>query len=67
MKYNYHLTKEQLMRSRYITNVEKSLMNMYMNLMNSEKEGNLKSILYEFAKDQKEILNIMQNSSKGVI
>ncbi|WP_291578450.1 hypothetical protein [Clostridium sp. UBA6640] len=67
MKYNYHLAKEQLMRGRHITNVEKSLMNMYMNLMNSEKEGNLKRVLYEFAKDQKEILNIMQNSSKGVI
>ncbi|HCQ89892.1 MULTISPECIES: hypothetical protein [unclassified Clostridium] len=67
MKYNYHLTKEQLMRSRHIANVEKSLMNMYMNLMTSEKEGNLKRILYEFAKDEKEILNIMQNSSKNVI
>lgn len=67
MKYNYPLTKEQLMRSRHITNVEKSLMNMYMNLMTNEKEGNLKRILYEFAKDEKEILNIMQNSSKSVI
>ncbi len=67
MKYNYHLTKEQLMRSRHITNVEKSLMNMYMNLMTSEKEGNLKRILYEFAKDEKEILNIMQNSSESII
>jgi len=40
---------------------------MYMNLMTSEKEGNLKRILYEFAKDEKEILNIMQSSSKSVI
>ena len=55
------------MRSRHIANVEKSLMEMYMNLMTSEKEGNLKKILYEFAKDEKEILNIMKNSSENVI
>lgn len=67
MEHNYHLTKEQLMRSRHIANVEKGLMRMYMNLMTSEKEGNIKKILYEFAKDEKEILNIIENSSERVV
>ncbi|MEG0775776.1 hypothetical protein [Clostridium sp.] len=59
--------KEQMLRKRKITNGERYLMNMYMNLILSEKEGTIKQEIYNILKDEREIVERINLNEQCII
>lgn len=59
--------KEQMLRKRKITNGERYLMNMYMSLILSEKEGTIKQEIYNILKDEREIVERINLNEQCII
>jgi hypothetical protein len=59
--------KEQIIRKRKITNGERYLMSMYMNLILSEKEGTIKQEMYNILKDEREIVERINLNDQCII
>jgi hypothetical protein len=59
--------KEKMLRSRKITNGERYLMNMYMNLIQREKEGTIKQEIYNILKDEREIIDRINLNEQCII
>lgn len=59
--------KEQLLRSRKLTSSEKNLLNMYMSLMQREKEGTIKQEIYNIFKDQNQIIDSINSNNQCII
>ncbi|MPM91266.1 hypothetical protein SDC9_138394 [bioreactor metagenome] len=59
--------KEKVLRSNRITNGENKLRNMYMMLMNNEREGTIKEEVFNIFKDQRDIIGIINSENKWLI
>jgi hypothetical protein len=60
-------SKEKIIRSRKITKDERYLMNMYMNILQWEKEGTIKQELYNIFKDEKDIIESINLNDQCII
>lgn len=59
--------REQILRRRKLTNGERHLMNMYMNLIQREKEGTIKQEIYNILKDEREIFDRINLNDQCII
>lgn len=59
--------KEQVLRTKRITNSENKLKKLYMNLLYNEREGTIKEEVFNIFKDEVDIIDIINSEKQWAV
>ena len=62
--YSHHTVDSDKIKAKNLLNKEKTLFQMYDNLLVKQKEGSIKAEIYDLLKDEKSILSELEEKVK---